>query len=246
MINIDSSNLISNGISLYNLVTSIMGRQGAIFSNYTGESHTLSDRKTSADIWTFITAFENGVAKPTKFRLEMALPKGARGNMVNPQSRNGNIRGVERNLNLKDSVSLKCHTMSTPRRGFNTFEVTQNNIRFKVPYGISYEPVTFSFYADATLDSIRYFDVWQAAIMNYGDNTMNFFDEYTSDINLYIMNDEGNDVYSIKLIQAYPTNLSPIELAYGNVNNLLNVNVTFNYRYFVSADDNQSAINRVY
>lgn len=245
MININSSNLISNGVSLYNLVTSIIGKKGATFSSFTGETHALSNRKTNADIWTFITAFENGVAKPTKFRLEMSLPKGARGNMVNTQSRNGNIRNVERNLNVKDSVSLKCHTMSIPRRGFSTFEVTQNNIRFKVPYGISYEPVTFSFYADATLDSVKYFEVWQAAIMNYSDNTMNFFNEYTSDINLYIMDDEGRDVYGVKLIQAYPTNLSPIELAYSNVNNLLNVNVTFNYRYFISADSTQE-INRTY
>ena len=245
MININSSNLISNGVSLYNLVSSILGKNGTSFSGFTGEAHNLIERDSNADIWSFLSAFENGVAKPTKFRLEMTLPKGARGNMVNSKSRIGNIRGVERNLNIKDSVSLKCHTMSIPRRGFSTFEVTQNNIRFKMPYGITYEPVTFSFYADATLDSVKYFEVWQAAVMNYSDNTMNFFDEYTSDINMYIIDDEGRDVYGVKLIQAYPTNLAPVELAYGNVNNLLNVNVTFNYRYFLSFDSTQY-VNRAY
>lgn len=245
MININSSNLVSNGVSLYNLVSSLVGKKGINFSNFTGETNKLVKRNTSADIWTFITAFENGVAKPTKFRLEMSLPKGARGTMVNTESRSGNIRNVERNLNTKDSVSIKCHTMSTPRRGFNTFEVTQNNIKFKMPYGVTYEPVTFSFYADARLDSLKYFEVWQAAVMNYSDNTMNFFDEYTSDINLFILDDEGNDVYGIKLIQAYPTNLSPIELSYGNVNNLLNINVTFNYRYYLTMDSSQR-VNRSY
>ena len=65
MININSSNLISNGVSLYNLVSGILGKKGATFSSFTGETHALSSRKTNADIWTFITAFENGVAKPT-------------------------------------------------------------------------------------------------------------------------------------------------------------------------------------
>lgn len=245
MININSSNLVSNGVSLYNLVSSLVNSGGADFSNFTGEANSLIKRESNADIWTFLAAFENGVAKPTKFRLEMTLPKGATGSMVNASSRTGVIRAVERDLNVKDSISIKCHTMSVPRRGFSTFEVTQNNIKFKMPYGISYEPVTFSFYADATLDSLRYFETWQAAVMNYSDNTMNFFDEYTSDINMYIIDDEGNDVYGVKLIQGYPTNLAPVELAYGNVNNLLNINVTFNYRYFLSYDSSQ-AINRAY
>lgn len=245
MININSSNFVSNGISLYNVVSNLVNGGGANFSNFTGETFSLVNRESNADIWSFLSAFENGVAKPTKFRLEMSLPKGANGSMVNVDSRAGNIRAIERELNVKDSVSIKCHTMSVPRRGFNTFEVTQNNIKFKMPYGISYEPVTFSFYADAQLDTVRYFEIWQAAIMNYSDNTINFFDEYTSDVTLFIIDDEGNDVYSVKLIQTYPTNLAPIELSYGNVNNLLNVNVTFNYRYFISGDSTQR-VNRAF
>jgi len=245
MININSSNLVSNGISLYNLVSNIIGRDGVNFSNFTGETNELIKRESNADIWSFISAFENGVAKPTKYRIEMSLPRGAVGNMVDANSRAGSIRGVERDLNAKDSVSIKCHTMSIPSRGFSTFEVTQNNIKFKVPYGITYEPVTFSFYADATMDSLKYFETWQAAIMNYSDNTVNYYDEYTSDVNLYIINDEGEDVHGIKLIQAYPTNLSPVELSYGNTNNLLTINVTFNYRYFLSLESSQR-INRTY
>lgn len=245
MININSPSFVPNGISLYNVVSSLVAAGGADFSNFTGETNNFISRESNADIWTFLTSFENGIAKPTKYRLEMSLPKGAVGNMVNIESRAGNIRAVERDLNRKDSVSIKCHTMTIPRRGFSTFEVTQNNIKFKMPYGISYEPVTFSFYADANLDTLRYFEIWQASIMNYGDNTINFFDEYTSDVSLFILDDEGNDVYNVKLIQTYPTNLAPIELAYSNVNNLLNVSVTFNYRYFISGNSSQR-VNRAY
>ena len=243
MFKINTGNLISNGFALYNLFTDISNSKN-IFTSYLtagggGNGNEMVKRETKADIWQFIGAFNNGVAKPSKYRMEITLPKGATGTDVNINSTPLKIRAIDKSLNIKDSIAIKCHTMSIPRRGFDTFEVKHNNIRFKVPYGVTYEPVTFTFYADSTLDTLKYFETWQATAMNYSNNTMNFFDEYTSDINLYIINEEGKDVYGVKLIQAYPSNISQIELAYGNVDNLLNISVTFNFMYFVSMESSQ-------
>lgn len=246
MFNINARDLISNGLSLYNLFNDI-SRKENLFASYLngGGGNELVKRESKSDIWQFITAFENGVAKPTKYRMELTLPRGAIGAEVNSSSTPIKIRAIDRDLNKKDSIAIKCHTMSIPRRGFDTFEVRNNNIKFKVPYGVTYEPVTFTFYADATMDTIRYFEAWQASVMNFSNNTMNFFDEYTSDINIYLINDEGKDVYGVKLIQSYPSNISQVELSYGNVDNLLNVSITFNFMYFVSMENTQK-INRAY
>lgn len=245
MFNINSASLIRNGIALHNLFNKV--ENGLNIGNAFNEVNSMVTRESEADIWSFISAFNKGIAKPSRYRIEMSLPPGASKdiNDVNFKSRKGIIQAQELSLNGRDAVSIKCHTMMIPRRGFDTFEVKQNNIRFKMPYGITYEPVTFSFYADAELDTLRYFEIWQAAVMNYSSNTMNFFEEYVSDVNLYIIDQEGNDVFGVKLVQAYPSNIGQIDLAYSNVNNLLNINVTFNFRYFISLD-NSSGINRAY
>lgn len=252
MININSvSNFISNGLTLYNLITNIADSNGIdldgfnVSSNFNGGRSTLSSsKKHSSDIWSFISAFENGYARPEKYRIEMSLPKGANG-AENSQAKPANLRRINNDLNRKDSISIKCHTMNIPRRGFEMMDVRNNNLKYKIPYGISYEPVTFSFYADANLDSLRYFEAWQSSVMNYSSNTMNFFNEYVSDIKLYIMNAEGKDVYGVQLFECFPMNIAQVDLAYGNGNTVLSINVTFSYKYFLSME-NTERYNRAY
>lgn len=233
------------GLSLYNLVSSIVEQ----FSTNKGRTAkpSISGGDNSHTIYDFLANFSNGVAKPTKYRLEFKLPKGVSGSSTSDADTavlSGNIRSAELTLNKQGSTAIKCHTMTLPPRMFQTHEVKYNNSSFKLPYGVTYEPVTFTFYSSATLDTVRYFDIWQSAIMNYSNNTMNFFDEYVSDIDIYILNDEGNDVYGVTMFDAYPLGKAAVEYSYSASNTVLNVSVTFAYRYFLPMESTQR-INRI-
>lgn len=205
---------------------------------------SLIKTKQDGEIWRFLSHFKSGFARSTRYRLEFSLPKGASGklgsfNDVNQLSRTGQIQAAEQTYNRNGSIAIKAHTVTFPQRALSTFEILHNSAPFKIPYSSSYDPITISFYNDQNMDTRRYFDIWQAAIINFSNNTTNFYSEYTSDIRMYIQNDEGEDIYGILLVEAFPMGISIMDLSYSSTNQLLPSSVTFSYKYWLPMDSSQ-------
>lgn len=200
--------------------------------------------KQDGEIWRFMSHFKNGFARSTRYRIEFQLPKGANGrlgtvNDVNQFSRTGQIQAAEKLYNRNGSINIKAHTITFPQRALSTFEIKHNSAPFKIPYTSSYDPITISFYNDQDMDTRRYFDIWQGAIMNFSNNTSNFYSEYTSDIKMYIQNDQGEDVYGVLLVEAFPMGLSIMDMSYSSTNQFLPSSVTFSYKYWLPFDSSQ-------
>lgn len=216
---------------------------GNFISSFNPESvlPTLNKRKQDGEIWRFMSHFKNGFARANRYRIEFTLPKGASGNTndVNQYSRKGAIQTAETLYNKNGSINIKAHTVTFPQRAFQTFEIKHNSAPFKIPYTSSYDPVTFTFYNDQDMDVRRYFDIWQGSVMNFSNNTSNFYSEYTSDIKMYIENDQGEDVYGIVLIEAFPLGLSLIDMSYSTTNQFMNMSATFSYKYWLPMDSSQ-------
>lgn len=182
----------------------------------------------------FLASFNKGFAKPNRFRVEFNLPEGVNLNAgdigVNIDALRQNIRQVDRGLNGQGAIDLKCHTLNFPQRSLMTFEHKQNSAPVRFPYSAMYDPVTFSFYADNTYSTRDYFDVWQSAVINFGTNTVNFYDEYTADIRMYAIDDLGRDTYGVLLERAYPLNVGILDFSYSQTNNFQTVTVTMSYK----------------
>ena len=203
---------------------------------------TLNKQKQDGEIWRFLSHFKKGFAKSSRYRIEFNLPKGAGGanvNDVNQFSRSGQIFAMDKLYNRNGSINIKAHTLTFPQRALSTFELKHNSAPFKVPYTSSYDPVTVSFYNDGDMDVRRYFDIWQGAIMNFSNNTTNFYNEYVSDIKMYIQNDEGDDVYGVLLVEAFPLGISILDMSYSSTNQMLPSSVTFSYKYWLPMDSSQ-------
>lgn len=205
---------------------------------------TLNKQKQDGEIWRFLSHFKKGFAKSTRYRIEFSLPKGPNGklgstNDVNQLSRAGQIQVAEKNFNRNGSINIKAHTVTFPQRALSTFEIKHNSAPFRIPYTSSYDPITVSFYNDQEMDVRRYFDIWQGAIMNFSNNTSNFYSEYTSDIRMYIQNDLGEDVYGVLLVEAFPIGTSIMDMSYSSTNQFLPSSVTFSYKYWLPMDSSQ-------
>jgi len=189
---------------------------------------------SNGSFWDFLSHFGNGFQHPSRYRVEFSLPPGvnlASGTIgVNTESIQGNIRQVENMFNAKGGINIKCHSMTFPQRSLMTYEHKQNSAPFRIPYSSVYDPVTFSFYADSQLDTRDYFDVWQAAVVNIGTNTINFYDEYVSDIKMWALDNQGNDSYGVILYEAWPLNIGTVDFAYGATNSYQTSTVTMSYK----------------
>lgn len=185
----------------------------------------------------FLSKFTKGVAKPNKYRVEFNMPRGvsladnSMGSNINAM--NGRIRTLGLQLNAGGAIDIKCHTANLPQRSLMTYEHKQNSAPVRLPYSSTYDPVTFSFYANSRYDTRTFFETWQSAVMNFGTNTVNFYDEYKADVQIITLDDYGNDAYKVTLFDAYPLNIGVVDLSYSQVNNYQTVTVTMSFRHWL-------------
>lgn len=188
----------------------------------------------NANFWQdFLSHFKKGVMKPNLYEVVFNLPQGVMTNN-NPVAEtgifNGTMRGIQSLMNGVGSINIKCHTATFPQRTMQTFEIKQNTTPFRAPFSAVYDPVTFSFYSNATGDTRTYFDIWQRAVFNVRSNTMNFYKEFTSNIELYVHNEAGQRTYGVKLFEAWPLSVGPLDVSYSQVDNYQSVFTTMAYR----------------
>ena len=229
-------NALITGLSIYNMLKTYSGGGGSSILDLP----ELKYNKSNSDVWTFMSHFKKGFAKPNRFRVEFTLPKGVSTSgtiMTNRESMSNKIQSMENYYNKKGSINIKCHTMTFPQRTMQTFEVRLNSAPFKIPYTAIYEPITFSFFMDSLMDARQYFEIWQASVSNFSNNTLNFYDEYVSDVKLFVLNSAGEDVYSITLYEAYPMAISIMEMAYNSNDQILSTQITMSYKYWLPTNN---------
>ena len=97
-----------------------------------------------------------------------------------------------------------------------------------MPISGSFSNTSMTFYMLQNFNTHKFFKTWMDAVVNYKDNSMNFYDEYTSTILVYVLNRE----YVIKLNNIYPIELGAVQLSYGANDQLATVDVTFTFSYW--------------
>lgn len=192
-----------------------------------------------SNISEFIGQLKGGLSRPSRYMISFFLPLGIK-EAPNPLafgafSTAGIITATHMLLNGRGKVNMFCHTCSLPMRSLSTFDhKTHIGPPYKAPYSTAYEPVTFTFYADSSMNTRRYFDIWQQAVSNVYSNTNNFYNEFTSPMLIMNLDQEGKPKYYTLLLDAFPISLSSVDMAYGNNNSVTNVSVTMSYRLWLS------------
>ena len=248
------TNMVNGAINnAGNLVTNFLSNKlGSGIAGLTGSSAgNLNAKGNSRDnsIYDYMTNFKTGVMKSSRFRAEFTLPRGINGagstHAVNTRALSSNIKSAEQGFNKTGAINLKCNMATFPDRTLQTIDFKSNSVNFKMPWGTSYNPISLSFYADGNLDTREYFELWQSCVMNFGNNTMNFYNEYVSDVKLYLQNDSGADAYGIILYEAYPSTISLMDISYGNSSTVLNIMIQLSFKSWLPlSNSNSSAYNR--
>lgn len=190
----------------------------------------------------FLASFKHGIANPTRYRVRFNLPKGIPNIDGSAwESTSGNIQRWNSYLNGDDKINLLCHTCTMPQRSLLTYEHRQLNAPYKVPYSQGYDPVSFVLYGDAKLETRKYFEIWQNAVVNIQSNTMNFYSEYVSDVTIEQLDAEGKPTYGVKLVEAYPMSVTAMDYSYSNSNSVQNVSVVLTYKYWTNMYDYRAA-----
>lgn len=201
----------------------------------------MSDVKNVSE---YLGNFPLGFARQNRYVVSFMMPPGINetGSWMNNESSNGEIHTIGGNLNNNGAIDISCHTASMPGRTLMVYPLTQHSAPFNVPYSQQYDPVTFSFYGSAHLRQRHFFDVWQTSVVNINDNSINFFTEYTQDVQIWQLDRSGARTYGVTLYAAWPLTIAEIPYGYGNNNQIVEISVTLSFKLWKSSNDSTEIV----
>jgi len=183
-----------------------------------------------------------GAAKQNRFAVYMNLPllsidsKSIITNVVS-----GNFNPLQM-INDPRDISLLCETVSLPGRSISTTEYFTSLKAKKMAYGYINEDINMTFLLTGDYYIKNVLDKWINKIVNYDRHTINYKDDYVSEIEIQQLNDMNVPTYSVKLLKAFPINVAAVELSNSSENSIARVSVTFTYDDWTEVTSAGSAI----
>lgn len=158
-----------------------------------------------------------GMMTTNRFDVEIALP-----NILTQKSYNNNLK----------KVLLHCETVNLPGLNISTTQArTFGEIR-EMPYERLFDNVSMSFYIDNTMQVKDLFDTWtNESIQNSTSRTMNYYNDYISNIVITVYDRTERMRYAVTLYEAYPKNISPIQLDTAG-RDVMKMQVSMQYKFW--------------
>lgn len=158
-----------------------------------------------------------GLARNNRFIVEFGLPQ-----------------LIQKDVFNLEIIQLFCESASIP--GINI--ATQPNRSFgeqrEIPYDRTFEPVTLNFFVDNAMTVKHFFDNWMGVIINPYSRTTNYYEQYTTNIIVTVLDMTERKTYKVVLYEAYPKTIQTVNLDNNN-KDVMKLGVTFNYKYSLGA-----------
>ena len=170
---------------------------------------------------------DNGYALPNRFEV-----------LVLPPTVNDKFGGP--NLDIADAriVSLRCETATVPGRNLNT--LTDSNIygpTREIVDGVTFaEDITLTFQASSELNERKFFEDWQEQAFDQKTWDIGYYNDYTSEIQIYLLDKQDTRRFGIRLIEAFPKTITATELNQSPTTTIVKTSVSFSFRYWEQLD----------
>lgn len=165
-----------------------------------------------------------GLAKSSHFEVEFNFPG-----------------RLDQSPRAKEVLSLRCDSVSFPSRAPLTSDIKYFGPVIKQVYGYDSAPVTATIILSQNMIERDLFLRWQDLAVGDARRTkdsragaflIGYYEEYIADVKIHKYNESGFKTTTTTLVEAFPAFVGEVSTDWGS-DEILKVNVTFNYRYFV-------------
>ena len=178
---------------------------------------------------------DEGYAIPNRFEVLILSPP-KRGGGITTNAYAGSERGSDAR-----AVSLRCESVSLPGRNLNS--LTDTNIygpTREIVDGVTYaEDITMTFQASSGLNERVFFEEWQKQAFDENSWNVGYYNDYVSEVQIYLLDRKDQRRYGLKLIEAFPKTIEATELNQGANNEIIKTSVSFSFRYWETLDANR-------
>ena len=193
-----------------------------------------------------------GFARPARFAIRIMLPTnleklsadtiGFGEGLVDPGLAKavgtGEVEQRQMQTNDGSQVNIMCDSISMPAHDLQSEEHVTYGPPSQIVTGHGFTgTIGASFYADKYLRERHFFESWQKMAVNMKTHRVGYLKDYAGKIQIFQLgsHDEGGgdrDVptYGIEAIECYPETVSAIEYSYGATNQIVKINVGFQYK----------------
>jgi hypothetical protein len=193
-----------------------------------------------------------GYARPARFAVRINLPSNlgvlaadrTNGTTAPGQSGGAEITNIQAvnmqqlSSQMGSQVNMNCDSISMPAHDLQSEEHIQHGIPSQIVTGHGFTgTIGASFYADKYLRERHFFESWQKMAVGMRDHRVGYLKDYAGTIDIYQLgsNDQDGDTtdvptYAIRATECYPETVSAVEYNYGSANQIVKINVGFQYR----------------
>ena len=183
------------------------------------------------NVSTFLSTIQQGI-KPNMFSVDISFPADGTGEAANFTSSD------------KDLTNILCKSAALPGSNLGVIEVPFRGRTVKIAGDRTFDTWTATFFADRNMEIRGLFEDWANSINSHAGNTAPRFlpsngaTGYMAD--LYVSQLEkddkegGSSIRTYRLHHCFPTNVSPIDLAYDSNDQIAEFSVEWQYSYFTA------------
>ena len=216
-------------------------------------------------------ASANGYARPTRFAVRVFPPVGlaklieeqetakyAEGSSEAADKAIDRVNTAPTGKTMNDltqslgrQINIHCDTVSMPGHDLQVQTVQYGSAPQQdmvVAHGYA-GTINASFYADSFLRERHFFEMWQKMAVNHTTHKAKYYDDYIGKMQIFQLGSMDGDgqrdspTYGIEATEVYPETLSAVEYNYGSSNQIVKINVGFQYKqWFNLATDKISGM----
>jgi hypothetical protein len=161
---------------------------------------------------------DKGLMTTNRFSVEFALPS--------------IIRTIDYLGDLR-TVAMQCEGLTLPGMSISTQQARTYGEFREMPYERTFDNITMTFMVDNSMDSKFLFDTWINSIQDPVTRQFNYYNEYTTDIDIFVDDRDDESRYNVKLYECYPKSVAQINMDYAS-RDVMKLQVSMNYRYWRS------------
>jgi hypothetical protein len=166
-----------------------------------------------------------GVARSEKFKVEIVPPP-----------------AIQNQLTVIRNIPFFCESVDVPGLNIITRPAKIHNLNIQRPSTIDYmgDGINLTFLVDGSWNIKKFFDAWTDIIVDR-NREIGEYKNIVGTVTIHNLHESNTSAtgsehketvnYKVKLIDAFPKNISPLPAGYGNVG-VHRLNVLFTYKYW--------------
>ena len=194
-------------------------------------------------------AASNGYARPARFAVRIYPPTNLETIVKSAENTDrrfgGNMEAANSgtsdkpNLNalsaaLGRQINIHCDSVNMPAHDLQTETITQFGPPREMVTGHGFPgTINASFYADSFLRERHFMEMWQKMAVNHVTHKAGYYNDYIGKMHIFQLasdNVQDHPSYGIEATEVYPATVSAIEYNYGSSNQIVKINIGFQYK----------------